>query len=395
MSAITPATWSELVAFCRRFIAGGLRFTGRWPETGDPMSRPSRSTNLPVSQLQARGVRDLTIRLIGIPFFGLLIPRVMGVLDSLDWRDPAYWFGTVLFLALSFALWQGNRWLLFRRRARADWLSEPGRTLLGLLLAHVLYSTALTVAALLLWYRGTSAFTPWAQLGAVALVVVTAVLLVTHAYETTFLIQDRLEDRLRVEQIERARLQAQLGVMKSELTPHFLFNCLNSLGILIREDPDSARRYNQHMAEVCRYLIVQQRRDLVTLEEELAFFDAYAALARLRFGDGLRIVVSGFDPASLRDLMIPPASLQLLLENALKHNVFTAREPLVISVQREGAAIAVSNLKRGAAEHSHSTGTGLANLRDRFQLITGRQVEVADTGSSFAVKLPLVAKVRE
>jgi len=205
-----------------------------------------------------------------------------------------------------------------------------------------------------------------------------------------FLIRDRLEDRLDLERMERARLQAELGVMKSQLAPHFLFNCLNALGVLIEEDPPTARRYNQHMAQVCRYLIALHRRDLVPLGEELAFFEAYVALARLRFPASLSLTLRGFEGGAAAGLSIPPASLQLLLENAIKHNAFNERMPLAVEVRLAGGVITMRNPLRPVAPPPGSTGTGLANLRERFQLAAGRAILVERREGEFRVTLPLV-----
>ena len=346
---------------------------------------------LPPARRRARVVRDLAIRMVGIPFFGLVIPRVTGALGALRRQDGFYWIGTGWFLMLSLALWQGNRWLLLRRRARTDWLAEPGRSLAGLLLAHVFFSVPVTAAAMVLWYRvAPFPAVEWARVAVVTGVVLAAVLLVTHAYETMFLIRDRLEDRLDLERMERARLQAELDVMKSQLAPHFLFNCLNALGVLIAEDPPTARRYNQHMAQVCRHLIALHRRDLVPLAEERAFFEAYVALARLRFPASLSLTMGGFDDEAAAGLMIPPASLQLLLENALKHNVCNERDPLPVEVWLADGAITMRHPFRPVAAPPGSTGTGLANLRERFHLAAGRAITVERGGGEFRVTLPLV-----
>lgn len=344
----------------------------------------------------ARELRDVAIRVVGIPFFGLVIPRVTGTLGNLGWHDGYYWLGTGWFLALSWALWQGNRWLLLRRRARTDWLAEPGKSLVGLLLAHVLFSAPATLAVTVMWdLLAPFAAVEWGRAAVVTGVVAAAVLLVTHAYETTFLIHDRLEDRLHLERMERARLQAELDVMKSQLAPHFLFNCLNALGVLIEEDPSTARRYNQHMAQVCRYLIAQQRRDLVPFAEEREFFEAYAALARLRFPSSLKLTWHGFESGSAADWLIPPASLQSLLENALKHNAFSEGDPLSVEIRLEGDAISMSNPLRPTPAPRGSTGTGLANLRERFQLAAGRAIIVEWGDGMFRVTLPLVRAAPE
>jgi LytS/YehU family sensor histidine kinase len=294
-------------------------------------------------------------------------------------------------LLLSFTLWHGNRHLILGLRQRMDWFTQPLRKLVALIATTLTYSVAVTVLAMVIWFSlGPFAGINWTCIALVTAVVALAVLFVTHVYETTFLINERLEDRLRLEQLERARLQAELDTIKSQLAPHFLFNCLHALGVLIEESPAQARRFNQHMAAVCRYLLVQQKRDLVPLADELEFFEAYAALTRLRFIEGLQIKLAGFEDVTGR--YIPPASLQLLLENAIKHNAFSAREPLQIDISLDGDHIHFVNDCRhaGVPVRQPGAGLGLKNLRERFLLVTRRAIEVRHSGRTFAVSLPLM-----
>lgn len=336
-----------------------------------------------------REVRDGAVRSIGIPLLGIAIPHLAGGFGGLGWSSPWFWAGQGWFLLLSFAVWQGNRRLILRLRRRMDWFTQPWRKL-GLLIASTLaYSVTLTAVAMAAWFWiAPFPGIDWPRVGVVTGVVALAVLFVTHVYETTFLINERLEDRLRLEQLERARLQAELDTIKSQLAPHFLFNCLHALGVLIEEDPVTARAFNQHMAVVCRYLLVQQKRDLVPLADELAFFAAYTALVRLRFAEGLEITLEGFEDVAGR--FIPPASLQLLLENAMKHNVCSPTQPLRVRVRQHGESITFENSRRGDVDSAAGPGLGLKNLRERFLLVTRRDIEVRREAGVFTVRLPLM-----
>ena len=220
---------------------------------------------------------------------------------------------------------------------------------------------------------------------------VIAVIFVTHAYETVFLIKERENDQLRLERVERARLEAELETMKAQLAPHFLFNCLNPLAALIEREPAAAAAFNQHLADVCRYLLLQKNRDLVPLEHEIAFFDSYVALTRLRFPRSVQVRLRGLDdPKARADLLIPPASLQLLLENAIKHNQFDEAAPLPVEIALEGDAIVVTNPLRPKTSATPSTGVGLHNLRERVQLVTGATVQTGAVDGCFRVQLPVV-----
>lgn len=351
---------------------------------GDPEQRPIER---PESD---RELRDGAVRSVGIPLLGLALPHLTGSYGQLTWTDPWWWAGHGWFLLLSFTVWQGNRLLILRLRRTLDWETRPLRKLLLLIGGTQGYTLVLTAGAMAAW----QAMAPfpgidWPRVGLVAAVVGLAVLFVSHVYETTFLINGRLEDRLRLAQSERARLQAELDAVKGQLAPHFLFNCLHTLGVLIRECPERAGQFTRHLATVCRYLLERQKQDLVPLAEELAFFEAYAELCRLRFPEGLEIELKNFGNPAGRH--IPPASLQLLLENALKHNGCSAAQPLRITLEFEDDALVFGNsCPATAAPAAPGAGVGLRNLRERFLLVVRRDISVRSLPGRFSVRLPLL-----
>jgi hypothetical protein len=358
------------------------------PRAGLDGTRPAPSRTAP-GRCGTGNFRDLTVRLIGVPLFGLIIPRVSGLLGDLTWHDRAYWGGTVWFVGISLAVWQGNRALLFWHRARLDWVQRPGWKLAALIGANLLYTTPVSFAMLVAWYLAAPfPRIDWSAVGFATFIIVVAVAFITHAYETVFLIRDRQGDRLQVAVTERARWQAEMETLKGQLAPHFLFNCLNTLAVLIEEEPESARRFNLRLASVCRYLLEHKERDLVPLDEELAFLDAYTDLARMRHLDGIQVIHRGLD--NREGLFIPPASLQLLLENAIKHNECSPADPLAVELSLEGDALVVSNPIRPPPAGCETVGIGLQNLRERFALIAKRAVGISSDGRVFRVMLPLV-----
>lgn len=351
------------------------------PEPDDPRPKPGGP---PL-------VRDGWVRVGGALGFGLLIPRLTDLLGQLTWRDGAYWLGTAWFLLAAAALWEGNRALLLRLRTA---LQAYPRLLLRLLLitaACVAYTIPVTIGSIALWQGWIGAPFPaanWAVVSFVTTDTVIAAVFLAQAYELLFLQKERERDQLRLARLERARLLADLQAMQGQLAPHFLFNCLNTLSALIEEDPRTAAAFNQHLAEVARYLLTRHRRDLVPLVDELAFLRAYAALMELRFPHSLRVRFVGCEaPAGLH---LPPAALQVLVENAIKHNRFDAAEPLAIEIAREGETIVVAHPHRPRPVAAPASGTGLANLRERVQLLAGRELEVVAAADRFLVRLPLV-----
>lgn len=193
------------------------------------------------------------------------------------------------------------------------------------------------------------------------------------------------------ERLLQGQLQASYAGLKQQLSPHFLFNSLSTLGGLIDEDPAAARRFVGGMSSVYRYLLRHGEKSVVPLHEEVTFLRAYCLLLQTRFGEGLQLEMDL--PAEIQDRLVPPLALQLLVENAVKHNALTQRQPLRISIGFEApATLLVRNSLRPRATPEPSTGLGLSNLANRIRLLHHRELLVDKTADTFSVALPLPAQ---
>lgn len=332
-------------------------------------------------------LKDRTVRAIGIPAFGIGIPNATGLFGPYGPGDAAYWLGYVYFVGLSFCIWQGNRYFLLKQRPHYDWFSRPAQKVMVLLAANVLYTAPLTIGWLWLWYE--MAGFPQADveiIRTVTLVNVICVIFITHMYETVYLIRQREDDLLRVERLDRARAEAELEALKNQIDPHFMFNSLNTLSHLIDTQPANARAFCDDLAEVYRYILRHKSTELVLLSDELDFARSYLSLMAHRFGAGLAVSL----PPRVNGALIPPISLQVLLENAVKHNAFSEREPLRIDIKIGNDALVVSNRHRPRLDERPKSGIGLRNLSERFELLTRRPIQIADDGQTFTVALPLI-----
>lgn len=338
-------------------------------------------------------VHDRWMRLIGLLLLGFVIPRFALLFDKLSWRDTNYWLGNVWFLLVAIAIWEGNRLLSIRLRPHLDWLVQPFWKLAVFAAATLALTGPLTVAGVWLWLRFIDSPYPildWlATIRTIATNNIVTVLFLLHAYETLFLIRERHGDQRRLELLERARLQAELENMKGQLAPHFLFNCLNTLAALIERDPAAAAEFNAHLADVTRYLLAHKNHDLVPLADEMAFLRSYVRLMELRFPHSLRVALPAVPADNTRRL--PPASLQALIENAIKHNRLSADEPLAIDVSLAAESVVVTNPLRPKPQLAPSTDTGLANLRERVALLTAGELAVTSDNGEFRVQVPLAA----
>jgi len=342
--------------------------------------------NPDLDPLKPVALDDRLVRTVGSLGFGLAIPWLTGLYGPLGPGDGVFWLGIFGFVALAASIWGGNRWLLLKQREHFDWFRRPLRKLLMLVVANVLYTAPVTLLGLLAWYGVSGLPVERSTLQVVTLTNVICVLFVSHGYETLFLIRERESDLLRVERLERLRTQAELGALKAQVDPHFLFNSLNTLGHLIQSDPARGREFCDTLAEVYRYVLDSRQRDLVPLAEELAFLRRYHRLLELRFGAALPLQVEVADVARWR---IAPMALQTLLENAVKHNQASASEPLAVRLVLGDASVTVGNDVRPRRTALPSAGVGLANLDERCRLLTGRALAVRQADGRFEVAVPL------
>lgn len=182
---------------------------------------------------------------------------------------------------------------------------------------------------------------------------------------------------------------AKFETLKSQIDPHFLFNSLNVLTSLISENPNQAEKFTTKLSKVYRYVLEQRNKELVPITEELQFAKTYMELLQMRFEDALLFKIP--TKISNPDLKIVPLSLQLLLENAVKHNVVSSTKPLKITIYEQDGFLQVeNNINPKESIGKKSTKIGLRNIADRYGLITSKNVSILNTNKIFAVSLPLL-----
>lgn len=334
-------------------------------------------------------LNDNKFRMIGIPFFGILIPNATGLFGNLTFSDLAYWLGYIHFILLAYLIWQGNRYLLFRTRKRFTWFDKPMEKLILLMVNNIFYTAPITVAWLCLWYLWAGfPKTDWNVIQMVVLINVICVLFVTHIYETVFLVKEKESETVKNEQLQRAKAEAELTALKNQVDPHFMFNSLNTLSHLVKSDPDKALLFTENLAEVYRYILIQKDHTLVLLEDELEFTHRYTDLLHLRFGNAL-IIKKRFNGTAQKDFLIPPTSVFVAFENAVKHNEISEQKPLHIDVDVRDNKLVIINEIQEKGNRQNSSRIGLKNLAERFQLITGNSIDAVRENGKFIVSLPL------
>lgn len=181
---------------------------------------------------------------------------------------------------------------------------------------------------------------------------------------------------------------AQFESLKNQLDPHFLFNSLNVLSSLIDENPNQAQKFTSSMSKVYRYVLEQKDKELVTVEDELEFAKTYCELLKTRFEDSVDFEFN-VDKEDLKKFVVP-LSLQLLLENCIKHNLATSSKPLRIRIFTENGVLCIENNLQTREQIKESAGIGLANIVQRYSLLTKKNVFIEKSDDYFKVKLPIL-----
>ncbi|MFS4467978.1 2TM domain-containing protein [Maribacter sp. 2210JD10-5] len=200
----------------------------------------------------------------------------------------------------------------------------------------------------------------------------------------------RQERKVKEQKIIAGTASAKFDALKNQLDPHFLFNSLNVLTSLIEEDPYQAQKFTTSLSKVYRYVLEQKNKDLVSVDEELQFAKTYVRLLKMRFEDS--IVLDIPERSTNPEAKIVPLSLQLLLENAVKHNVVNSVKPLHIRIYEEDGALCVTNNLQEKQVVKKSSGVGLQNIKQRYGLLSNRTMEIIKTNSDFTVELPMLTQ---
>lgn len=188
--------------------------------------------------------------------------------------------------------------------------------------------------------------------------------------------------------LQKENLQSQFETLRSQVNPHFLFNSLNVLTSLIKVEPDLAEKFTLGLSTVYRYILENKDRDLVSLRTELDFLKAYTFLLDIRFAGKMKVEVN--IPDESMQLKIVPLALQLLIENAIKHNAFSRKQPLMVTIVMEDDYLVISNNLQIREAHVQSTGVGLNNIESRYAFFTSRKMSAQRINNRFVVKIPLL-----
>ncbi|HUC82090.1 MAG TPA: histidine kinase, partial [Flavisolibacter sp.] len=336
-------------------------------------------------------VKDRLLKLLLIPLLGCFIPVFSGLLNYTTLSVPAFLFSLLFFVLLTMVIWQGSVKIVSYLRSR-KWLPGDafGRLFL-FLAATVLYGVASVFFMAVLWQ-----LLVLKQIAAPAIFIAIAITalvtaLLSLVYEAVFLRAEVDLNAKVMQQLEMERLQAEAATLRNDLDPHFLFNCLNTLSYLVRNDGEQAYTFIHKLSNVFKYLLISKQKQFVPLKEELAFLEDYYYLLQVRFDEAIRIEQD--TTGALPEEVTVPGTLQVLVENAIKRNFFSEKEPLVISIALNNQFITVSN-PVGARQKKQQTtkGAAIADLRSQYRTLLNQELLTLETPQQYLVKVPRIKK---
>jgi len=335
-------------------------------------------------------IKDLFLKMIFIPLLGISLPLISGIVTYNRYSAVELIAANSFFILTSFFIWKGCNWIHIKLRPLYKPISNPFSKIAAVCLVSALYGACTGGLSSLIWLKMSRESFSWpgADIYKFLAACVAAVIIFTLVYEILFLSKERELDTKIVDQLDKELSQAELQVLTNEMDPHFLFNSLNTLNHLILNEPKQAHLFNNRLAQVYKYFLINKNKELIPLEDELEFIESYFFLLQIRHDNKLQLQTT-VDEKSAK-VMIPPCSLQILVENAIKHNEFTAANPLLIKVSVNDHYLQVSNNIKPKLYAVNSTGIGLRNLSARYKLLFKKDITIATTRENFIVKLPLI-----
>ena len=339
------------------------------------------------------GFNDALLIALGIPLLSFIIPIVfMGCRFS---RIPYFsWDKFITTFVIIVVLWFGNRYIMIYSRKKYSLFQEVRKrlifqsvvmlaftlvfnNLLGFIADDIVFKNSFTdghfKSDILIQSNSASIF---------------CTIMIIAIYESIYFMNELRHSVEETENLKRENLAAQLNVLRTQVNPHFLFNNLNTLSSLIPENPQHAVDFVQQLSKVYRHILEVKDEKSISLKDELDVLNAYTFLLKTRFDKNLKVTIN--IPEEKLQKRIVPLSLQILMENAIKHNIVSSDKPLHIDVFTENGSLVVSNNLQMKNQVNESTGIGLDNIRNRYKLLSETPVKVTENETSFTVSIPLI-----
>ncbi|QDK80076.1 histidine kinase [Spirosoma sp. KCTC 42546] len=339
-------------------------------------------------------LNDRWLRLVGVPLISIVSNFIFFQPDN-DARHISRWVALGISLAECVLIWEVARLGIIQARRRYPRLNQTTARVCRQLAWFVIITVVQRVALVYLydvtqfWGYPMSTRSYWVN----TLIPFLFVVPLAVIYEAHYLYRQWWATYYEAEQLKKEALQSQLDSLKAQINPHFLFNSLSTLSSLVTENPKQAETFIEELASVYRYVLQTNEQLLTSLASELTFIQAYFHLLQMRFGRSVELDVT-VDESYLA-FFIPPLTLQLLVENAVKHNTALPAKPLVIRIYTDADKhLVVSNTRRPKQNRVPSNRTGLAHITAKYRLLGQPDVVINQSDDCFQVLVPLIQETR-
>ncbi len=322
---------------------------------------------------------------------GIIISKLLDTIMVGVQQVHNQFFDFFISIAITILVWEGNLRIDTWLNQKFPWEKSPGKRILVHLPSGIIFSAFVIYLSMLAFNKYVCPMPPATKdafmLTAIILGVLVSIIILTIEIGAQFF-GNWKRSLIEIEKYKAENLQAQLQNLKNQLNPHFLFNNLSVLSSLVYIDQDKAVDFINQLSKVYRYLLDNRDNELVALETELTFIQSYTYLIKIRFDKN---IIFNIDvPKEKTHLMLPPLSLQMLIENVIKHNEISNESPLNVHIKTSGDMLEITNNLQLRTTTEPSSKTGLQNIKDRYKFFTEKNVEVISTDKLFTVKIPLL-----
>lgn len=337
-----------------------------------------------------RKIKEVYIRWLGVPILAFVMVFFVKEEDLIEHNFFENYLITLVFTTI---FWNGVFLIIKLMRNRFEEMDQTAkRLILTSLYSAVFIQLASNIIGLSLGLCTLSNFSDPTFFFRHTDVSLISAFMVASLYEASYFFYKWKESVVLNQELKSQQIRTQYGVLQNQMSPHFLFNSLNTLTTLISEDQNTAIDFTQTLAEVYRYILQNRERELVPLDEEIAFCQSYVFLLKKRYPENLHVDFS----MSKNSKYIAPLTIQMLIENAIKHNVVSKSDPLYIKLTvDDNDCVVVKNKLQIKKSLEKSTKTGLTNIQKRYALLGNRVIDIQMTDGSFVVKIPLIELISE
>lgn len=329
-------------------------------------------------------IRDLVIIMV--------IGNLISFIFSMNFKDfwESIWMNSLYSLFIGGTLWKGNELIGHFLGHRIDIYQNPGKAVWLNLISMFTFSLIAILVVNYIWFVEVHDWTVQ-QMFRRGMLTMLIEFFVTVAITSIFFsigfFKAWRESAVNEERLQKESIKLEYQALKNQVNPHFLFNSLNSLTSLVYQDQDQAAKFIKQLSEVYRYVLTQKDNELVRLEEEIEFSKRYVYLQKIRHNNNLRV---NFHIELNNKQFIVPVSLQILIENAIKHNEASEENPLIVDITSSDNKLIIKNNLQPKTAIMDSGGIGLSTIKARYSFLSDQELTTSETKDYYQVELPII-----